>query len=265
MPDPKPLIPAATVLLVRDAPTLQVLMVERHYQIDFASGALVFPGGKTGPEDHDPAWAQALPTGLGVAGDALALRIAAVREVYEESGLLLARPVGAGPNAPLISPVLVKRPMAVRAEIARGKASFLEMILAEGFELALDALTPFAHWITPKGLPKRFDTHFFIAHAPQDQDAAHDGHEAVEACWVTPHDALAAAAEGRRKIIFPTRLNVQLLAQSKSAKEAIAAAKARPITTVEPLIAPNEAGVQTLTIPPDAGYGAVSAPLSDVT
>ncbi len=265
MIDAKPLIPAATVLLVRDAPALEVLMVERHYQIDFASGALVFPGGKTGLEDHDPAWTQAIPAGFAIVGAPLALRIAAVREAYEESGLLLARLRGAGPGAALVGPERMVEPMAQRAAIALGNASFLAMIQEQGFELALDTLTPFARWITPKGLPKRFDTHFYIAHAPADQDAAHDGREAVEACWIRPSDALAAAAEGRRKIIFPTRLNVQLLAQSQSAGEAIAAAAARRPVTVEPVIAPDAHGVLTLTIPADAGYGAVSAPLSDVT
>jgi 8-oxo-dGTP pyrophosphatase MutT (NUDIX family) len=239
-------------------------MVERHYQIDFASGALVFPGGKTAPEDHDPAWADALPSGLSVTGAALALRIAAVREAYEESGLLLARESGAGASGPLVSPQQVAGPMAQRAAIARGEASFLAMMLAEKFELALNALIPFAHWITPKGLPKRFDTHFFIAHAPRDQDAAHDGHEAVEACWLSPLEALEAAEQGRRKIIFPTRLNLQLLAGSNTAEGAIAAAQGRTIVTVEPVIAPDADGVATLTISPDAGYGAVSAPLSEV-
>jgi 8-oxo-dGTP pyrophosphatase MutT (NUDIX family) len=259
------LISAATVLLVRDAPRLEVLMVERAYQIDFAAGALVFPGGKTAREDADPAWAEALPKGHGLTPEAVALRVAAIREVFEESGLLLARERGAGAGGALASPDRLPPLIEVRAQVASGEASFLKLMQEGGFELALDALVPFAHWITPKGMPKRFDTHFFIALTPAEQDAAHDGHEAVDAVWLEPDAALAAAREGRRKIIFPTRLNLELLGQSAQAEAAMVAARARRIVSVEPTIAPDAAGTPWLSIPDDAGYGAVRARLDEVT
>ena len=200
--------PAATVLLVRDGPEgLQVFMVVRHHKIDFASGALVFPGGKVEEEDISLA-----------GGDTeLASRLAAIRETFEECGVMLASPSAGGAST----------------AAAQG-ASFRELLDARDWRTALAALTPFAHWITPPILPKRFDTRFYIVAAPPDQAAAHDGGEAVDSVWIEPARALAEAAEGRRTLVLATRLNLELLGQSASAAEAIAAAAARRIVTVEP-------------------------------
>src|ERR1700751_2613978 len=88
---PVPILPAATILLVRDDPVFEVLMVKRHHQIDFVPGALVFPGGKTHAGDHDPAWAGRTLQWDATPADERPLRIAAIREVYEEAGVLLAR------------------------------------------------------------------------------------------------------------------------------------------------------------------------------
>ena len=220
--------PAATVLLVRDGPEgLQVFMVVRHHKIDFASGALVFPGGKV--EDEDISLA---------GGDTeLASRLAAIRETFEECGVMLASPSAGGAST----------------AAAQG-ASFRELLDARDWRTALAALTPFAHWITPPILPKRFDTRFYIVAAPPDQAAAHDGGEAVDSVWIEPARALAEAAEGRRTLVLATRLNLELLGQSASAAEAIAAASARRIVTVEPRATKTETGYR-LTIPLEAGYG----------
>lgn len=255
------LIPAATILLVRDAGALEVLMVERHHQIDFVPGALVFPGGKTGKEDSNPAWA-AHCDGFDSDPDHLALRICAIREAFEESGVLLARPAARrGVGRPLAVAADTAPIVGLREAIDKGEASFLETISGAGLVLALDALVRFAHWITPQGMPKRFDTHFYIAETPAEQLAACDGREAVDACWIKPADALADNEAGRRKIIFPTRLNVELLAQSSSVKDAIAAAAARRIVTVEPVIVRDGDGM-VLTIPAEAGYAVTSEPLT---
>jgi 8-oxo-dGTP pyrophosphatase MutT (NUDIX family) len=245
------LIPAATILLVRDAPGLEVLMVQRHHQIDFVPGALVFPGGKTAAGDADPAW-DAHCDGEDLAHRAL--RICAIREAFEESGILLARPATArGVGAPLAPAAQTATIADMRVAVDKGEDNFLEVVRGAGLVLALDALTPYAHWITPQGMPKRFDTWFYIADAPDDQVAACDGREAVDACWIAPSDALVDAAENRRKIIFPTRLNVEMLAKSASAAEAIAASRARAIVTVEPKVV-REVGGMVLTIPAEAGY-----------
>jgi hypothetical protein len=146
--------------------------------------------------------------------------------------------------------------------IADGEQSFFEAVQAAGLVLALDALTPFAHWVTPVGMPKRFDTWFYIAATPSAQIAAHDGRETTEAVWVDPGAAAADAHAGRRKIIFPTRLNLEMLAASgATSAAAIAAAQARAIVTVEPKVV-SENGELVLTIPAEAGYSVTREPLS---
>ena len=255
MPETVPIRPAATILLLRDTPEFEVLMVKRHHQIDFASGALVFPGGKTHPSDDDPAW-EALAVGwTSFSSEQRALRVAAVREVYEEAGVLIARHDGGeafcGDD----------HAASQRETITREPALFPDLIGSLGVRLDLDALTVFARWITPSLMPKRFDTWFFVAEASSDQLALCDGYETVDAEWISPKRALALAAAGERKVIFPTRMNLQLLAESTTAAEAIARAAARPLVTVEPCVR-GSGDDRVLVIPPDAGYGAVAEPLS---
>lgn len=245
--------PASTLLLLRDDPSFEVLMVERHHQIDFASGALVFPGGKSSPGDHDEAWREHA-LGWGEHGaEQSGLRIAAIREVFEEAGLLLARRIDGGPLA--IEPA----PLELRQSVDRGETPFLDVVRAAGARLDLSALTVFARWITPPVTPKRFDTWFYVAHAPADQLAVCDGRETVDACWYAPDAALEAAERGRRKLVFPTRMNLQLLARAASAAAAIDQARARPLVTVQPEIHEGPDG-RRLVLPESAGYGAVSEP-----
>jgi 8-oxo-dGTP pyrophosphatase MutT (NUDIX family) len=255
MSDPVPALLAATILLVRDKPAFEVLMVKRHHQIDFASGALVFPGGKIEPGDADPAWAQHCRGWGAHPAEERHLRIAALREAFEESAVLLARePDGAPWRA-------TERAAASRERIAKGELPFLDLVRELGVQLDLEAMAPFARWITPRMMPKRFDTWFFLATAPDDQLAVCDGYETVDAEWIAPREALRLAEAGARKIIFPTRMNLQLLAQSGGADEALAAAHARPVVVVEPWVEVRD-GERYLLLPPDAGYGAVAEPFS---
>ena len=154
-----PILPAATILLLRDTPAFEVLMVKRHHQIDFASGALVFPGGKTHAGDHDPAWAERTVGGGGIGAEQRGLRIAAVREVYEEAGILLARDASGGPFCG------DDRAHAAREAISKDERSFLDLARELDVRLDLDALTVFARWITPNIMPRRFDTWFYVARA----------------------------------------------------------------------------------------------------
>lgn len=252
-----PIRPAATILLLRDAPEFQVLMVRRHHQIDFASGALVFPGGKSHADDEDPAWAS---HALGWAElDAVqrTLRIAAIREVFEEAGVL----VGHRRDGAPIPETACN--LDTRLAVDRGDRRFIDVVRELEVEIDLAALTVFARWITPPLTPKRFDTWFYAVAAPPDQLAVCDGRETVDAEWISPRGALDLAAAGARKVIFPTRMNLQLLAESTSADGAIAAARARTLVTVEPQIEDRPDG-RVLTLPPDAGYGDVAEPLSSV-
>lgn len=218
-----PARPASTVLLLRDGPDgLEVFMVVRHASNDFASGALVFPGGRVEASD-------AVLAGGDEAG---AFRVAAVRETWEECGVLLAAP-GTPP-------------------VADGE--FAAMLAQRGLVPDLGGLAHFAHWITPVPVPKRFDTHFFLAIAPGDQDALHDGQEAVDSVWIRPRDALAAAESGARKVVFPTRMNLTKLARHDSVADAFAAARAAPVVTVLPEQRITPEG-RVLRIPAAAGYG----------
>ena len=252
-----PILPAATILLVRDEPAFEVLMVKRHHQIDFASGALVFPGGKTHAGDHDLAWEARVLDWDAADTVQRPLRIAAIREAYEETGILLARHAGGAPFAG------DERAAAARDEVAADRRSFLSLVAELDLRLDLAALAVFARWITPPVMPKRFDTWFYVAAAPPDQLALCDGWETVDAEWITPAEALRLAELGERKVIFPTRMNLQLLAEAAGAVDAIARALARRLVTVEPKVTDTPDG-RVLVIPHDAGYGAVTEPLSRV-
>ncbi len=245
--------PAATILLLRDEPAFEVLMVKRHHQIDFASGALVFPGGKTDPDDGNPGWRD-----HAIGWDRFdpvqrELRVAAIREVFEEAGILLAQDRAGEPFSEVCDP-------AVRAAVDRKEASFLDVVRDLQVQLTLDALTVFARWITPAFMPKRFDTFFYAVTAPANQIAACDGHEAVDAEWIAPAEALRLAETGERTIIFPTRMNLKLLAEARNAADAVARSQDRPLVTVMPELVERD-GQRLLTIPADAGYGAVTEPV----
>lgn len=241
MSNPVPARPAATIVLLREAADgMEVFMVVRHHEIDFASGALVFPGGRVDPGDHDIAAGPRSPT---PGADGLALRVAAIREAYEECGVLLARPRG---TTELIG--------ASRLCAVAPNGDFAAVLEAEDLVLGTELLVPFAHWITPPAMPKRFDTHFFLAPAPADQLAVHDGSESVDSVWITPNRALAEAADGRWKLVFPTRLNLQKLSRWSSSGAAIEAARTTPVVTVMPETTRTRTG-RIMRIPEAAGYG----------
>ena len=239
-------------MLVRDGPEagLEVLMVQRHHQIEFASGALVFPGGKVEEGDLDPAWERHVFGWDAVEPRQRALRICAVREAFEESGILVARHAGDADWE------IGTRTASARGRVARGEARFLDLVQESELKLDLGAMAMFAHWITPPPAPKRFDTTFYLMTAPSDQLAACDGWETVDAMWTAPEAALALGRAGERTVLFPTRLNLQLLAASGTVAEALAAVRARTVRTVLPTVGRGEAG-PTVWIEPDLGYGVV--------
>lgn len=238
---------AATVLLVRDgAEGAEICMVVRNRKIAFAPGALVFPGGSVDAGDHE---ADALADGEGVTGDALTLRVAAIREAFEECGVLLARRDGE-----LVSGAEAARMVADwREKLESDEVSIADIARAEGVTLAVDLIQPFAHWITPEAEKKRFDTHFFVAVAPEGHVLDQDGGEAVEAVWLTPTAAMAEARAGTKALMFPTWLNLQVLEGAKDAAAAMELARAHPVVTVMPDFRKVEGGVE-LRIPAEAKY-----------
>ncbi len=256
---PARIFPAATILLVRDGEAaVEVFMVKRHHQIDFASGALVFPGGKLAPGDSDPRLRGLIDGADGYDDAELALAACAIRECFEESGILLARRAGGGD---LLDGAAVKALDSFRVPLNAEQLALADFLEANGLRLAADRLVRFARWITPDMMPKRFDTWFFIAAAPAGQLGAHDGYESVDSVWTTPEQAIAEPE--RWTVIFPTRMNLLKLARSTSAEAALAAAAATPVVTVTPWVEPREGGA-VLRIQPDAGYGDPQEPLSNV-
>jgi 8-oxo-dGTP pyrophosphatase MutT (NUDIX family) len=254
---------AATILLLRDgAEQLEVFMVERHHQIDFATGALVFPGGKVETADAGQSMRPHCEGVEDLDDDAITVRVTAIRETFEESGVLLARPRG---QAQLIgAEALAKIDATYRAVLQVGDTDLRTLAETENLILACDCLIPFAHWITPDMLPKRFDTHFFLASAPDDQLALHDGSESVDSVWTTPAAALQAEADGKRTLVFATAANLQKLGRSPSAREAMTAARSGAIVTVQPWVVKNDDGEPMLCIPEEADYDIVRVPLADI-
>jgi len=247
--------PASTVLLLRDSAArreVEVFMMVRHYEIDFASGALVFPGGSVDENDREIiARPELYSGGEGLDADALSFRVAAIRETFEESGILLARPKG---STKLLDAARASEIEAAhRAALCEGKTNFLNVLADSGLWLALDELTPYAHWITPEGMPKRFDTWFFLAAAPPDQLGAHDGRESTDSIWVSPREALQGGESGRFKLPFPTTRNLIKLGKQSSVGSALDDASGKPIVAVTPVMTRTATGRQ-LRIPREAGY-----------
>src|SRR6202166_835468 len=247
--------PASTILLLRDgaaADEIEVFVMVRHYEIDFNSGALVFPGGSVDKGDQEIIAKPELYSG-GEALDAagLSFRIAAIRETFEESGILLARPKG---SKTLVDAKRAGEIEAIhRADLCDGKINFLKVLTDNGMLLALDELVPYAHWITPEGMPKRFDTWFFVAAAPPEQAGTHDGKESTDSIWVSPREALAGGESGRFKLPFPTTRNLIRLGKQPSVRAALADSRGKPIVTVMPVMTKVNGGRQ-LRIPLEAGY-----------
>jgi len=235
---------AATLILIREtaAQPLQTLMVKRHQDIKFAGGAIVFPGGRVDSTDH----------ALADRDNEDALKIAAIRETFEESGILLACHAATGAA---VTKVVADRVLAkYRSALCNGEITFAAMLDEESLVAATDTLVPFARWITPPSRPKRFDTHFFLAGYSDDQDADHDGGEITEAIWISPHELLAAAIDGQYKLVFATRMNVERLAAFGTVEQVLDAIRSTPVVTVQPETIETPEG-KRIRIPADAGYG----------
>jgi 8-oxo-dGTP pyrophosphatase MutT (NUDIX family) len=251
-------VPAATILLLRDAPGgLEVFMVKRHHQIDFVAGALVFPGGKVEKGDSDAALSEFFDGGDGWTDAMRALGAGAIREAFEESGILLARDARHGD---FVSGERLAELQHYRPLLDKREAVLAEVLREEKLRLALDQLVHFAHWTTPANMPKRFDTHFFLASSPVGHVGSHDGRESVDSIWITPHGALS----DRKKwnVIFPTKLNLMKLSAANTVADALAFARANPPLTVTPWVEQSPEGPR-LRIREDAGYTQTSALLKE--
>jgi 8-oxo-dGTP pyrophosphatase MutT (NUDIX family) len=212
--------PAAAIVLLRDRMEggVEIFMVRRHIQSDFAPDVFVFPGGTVKPDDQSlessmtAATKQDGPTSLGTG-----FRAAAIRECFEEAGVLLASRSGKS----LDFTGMEAEPFAsYRAQLQRTEISLNEIVAREGLTLATDALLHWAHWITPEAWPKRFDTHFFLAKAPQGQLAAHDDLETTESVWIAPEVALSGFESGAFPLVFATVHQLRALSDLTSYAQA---------------------------------------------
>lgn len=234
---------AATLVVLRDAPAgLEVLLLRRAERGDHNSGAWVFPGGVVDAGDGDTPWPgdAAASAQLGLASGGLRYVVAALRECFEESGLLYARDA----QGALLHDASAFESW--RAPLNRGERTLTELCDAHALTPALDHLVYLSHWRTPPGLDKLFDTRFFIAEAPAGQVATHDAGEMVDHAWLAPAEALA---ESRAlKLIVPTRRTLQALGRFASVADALAWARsARDLRRIEPWLGRGPQGLRPVT------------------
>ncbi len=268
---------AATVLLVRDALDehgdrgVEVCMLLRNLNSDFVGGAYVFPGGSVDPADRDPD-VESLCRGrsdteastvLGIEAGGLAFWVAALRECFEEAGVLVARPVdgdrghGAGGPGGLLDtsdPEVAARFAGYRDAVNAGSMGLLDVCRLEGLVLAVDEVFYVSHWITPELAPKRYDTRFFLTAAPPGQVARHDDGETVASEWIRPATALARGLAGEMELLPPTIANLRSIEGFATAAEVTAwAATVTDVPRMLPVVLIRE-GELLILRPGDDGY-----------
>jgi 8-oxo-dGTP pyrophosphatase MutT (NUDIX family) len=252
VPSGSPVRASATVVMLRDGPSgLEVFLVKRHGLSDVLGGAYVFPGGKLDEDDADESLhsfldrtphqlRQALGEDELPAGDAAALFVAAMRESFEESGVLFAQDADAD--------------LAARAwAFMREGHSFLEVIEASRLRMISSELVPWSRWITPAVggvVRKRFDTRFFVARVPVGQEPRHDEREATESLWLSPLSALEQYRDGSIQLAPPQIMSLAHLSRYEGAAQVLADARARkpPLVHPEPF---EQQGVHVICYPGD--------------
>jgi 8-oxo-dGTP pyrophosphatase MutT (NUDIX family) len=211
-----PPVPAASVILLRDSP-LEVLMIRRHSKSSFVPDAWVFPGGVLEATDND----------LGDGTELGTMRVTAARELFEESGIWLGETLAGAEDK--------------RRALLSGETTFTALVRAA--PLDLDGLVWTSRWITPVGVPKRFDTYFFLAIAGRDAVASAENVEAVEVTWIAPADAIE-----KLQIVFPTLKNLEAIAGFSSAEELLASRRGVEIATTRPVLV-VEGGKKKIILP----------------
>jgi 8-oxo-dGTP pyrophosphatase MutT (NUDIX family) len=254
--------PAATLVVLRDRPHggVECLLMRRHLRSKFAAGDFVFPGGKIEADDN-PDDAAAWCRGLDVkdaahwlsleatSRTALGFWIGAIRETFEEAGLLLA--AGAdGDDIRVDAPRFAEYRRACHAD----NRAFWTMVHAERLQLTTDRLVYFAHWITPEEQPLRFDTRFFAAPAPAGQAPSGDDYEMTDLKWLTPRDAVEAQGRGEISLRNPTVKNLMLFDGAATTVHALDRLRDREVPTIRPRVVIDADGTRRALMPGDPGY-----------
>lgn len=267
MTEPAPPVtpkPAATAVLMRDRPGggPEVLLVQRHGASAFGPGAYVFPGGVLEAADQGPA-AERLSPGITAAqaaarmpdaqspAEALGFHVAALRETFEESLVLLAEPA-----LDIAAAALPDRPALeeARARMLAGELGFLDWLADEELVLVTRQMVYFAHWVTPEGLPLRFAARFFLIAVPEAVEVVPDGEEVLGHRWLAPAEAIEMKRQGAIHLMDPTVRNLELLGTFASTADALAALGRRTVPTIRPQLRMNADGSRTLIYPWDDAY-----------
>jgi 8-oxo-dGTP pyrophosphatase MutT (NUDIX family) len=238
---------AATVVLLRDgAEGPEAFLVKRNERASFMPGAHVFPGGVVDASDLDLAderWCDG-----GGLQQSLAARVAGIRELFEEAAVLLARKDevrGSGDAGDFLRETRFRE---WRAAVLARQVTFRHLVEREHLRLITRALVPFAHWVTPRPEPRRFDTLFFVARLPDGQAAAHDALETTEGVWLTPGRALAEAVRGAIGLPPPTWVTLREIERDPDVDSVLKRAAARQVRRREPIVI--EADGQRISVMP---------------
>ena len=248
---------AAAIVLLRDRPQggVETFMVRRHVRSEFVPDVYVFPGGSVTPGDCEAETTEGLcipPAGahLGETTLGAGVRAASIRELFEEAGVLLAERDG---HLLAIASDHAARFAEHRRRLQQNETTLAAIAQQEALSLATDRLTYFAHWITPEILPKRFDTFFFIAAAPEDQQAAHDQLETTAGTWINPAAALEQYGKGDFPLVFATIRQLEGLIDVTSVAQAQRRFQQQEIPTIRPRAALQN-GEVIIRLPGEAGY-----------
>jgi 8-oxo-dGTP pyrophosphatase MutT (NUDIX family) len=237
-------VDAATAILLRPCPEagikdIEVLLVRRNRQSSFVPGYYVFPGGVLDPEDYEPGierfirgidgkQAGRIITDMSHPAKTLGAWFAAIRETFEEVGVLIARKKD-GAFVTIRTQEERRRFLNYRRALGKGEIKFSQILEAEGIFLAGDCLHYFSHWITPEPLPLRYDVRFFLAEAPSGQAVVCDGIELTEHIWLRPSAALADYEAGRIGMVLPQIMTLVELSRFRTVAETIASSGQRNI------------------------------------
>lgn len=260
--DPSHPRPAATIILARDSEHgIEVFMMKRTTEVTFAKGMHVFPGGGVDASDHSKDMHdlcvgvddQRASAELGLEQGGLAYWIAAIRECFEEAGLLIG--YRHDQTQLQLDATDAQKLSALRAELAQNNLSFAQLLAREQLRAATDQLIYYSHWITTPGRPRRYDTRFFIAPAPAEQIAMHDNSETVAHLWVRPTQALALFKQGEIDLMFPTIKTLESLVQFGRVEDLLRHARTKPeIAATTPHVSTARDGSIRMLIQSDYAY-----------